>query len=194
MEEEIGKEDSHPECPQGCVTPESVHTPEDRRDNEQAADLFEIGDGEVQFRRQVSAPSSNASPVGAVRNLGFADGLREFAQPIPNHRRHHPPPTFGFKPEPYNGEGDWDEYLVHFETYGTYMEWDERTQAVMLGFCLRGPARSVLAGLSPGQRTDYNVLKEALTQNFSPREQVHLHQAELKIRQRKSGESLTTLG
>jgi hypothetical protein len=64
----------------------------------------------------------------------------------------------------------------------------------MLGFCLRGAARSVLASLPERARVDFNALKEALTQNFSPREQVHLYQAELKSRVRRQGESLTSLG
>ena len=104
------------------------------------------------------------------------------------------PASLGFKPEPYSGDGDWGEYLVAFEQFAMFMRWDDPTKATMLGFCLRGPARSVLAGLPPHRRIDYAALTEALTQNFSPREQLHLYQAELKSRQRQPGESMTALG
>lgn len=172
-------EDFDPECPQDCDTPEEENNPAEEQ--EEAEHSFEEADEDVHFRRQVSATNPFNTRDGMAHQSG---GLR----------RPHPPPTFGFKPEPYDGESDWDEYVIHFETYAMYMDWDPRTSAVMLGFCLRGPARSVLAGLSPAQRLDYVVLKNALTQNFSPREQVHLHQAELKSRIRRPDESLTTLG
>ena len=103
------------------------------------------------------------------------------------------PASLGFKPEPYDGESDLDEYLVVFEQYADLMRWDDLTKGTMLGLCLRGPARSVLAGLSPQHRLDYETLTEALTQNFNPREQLHLYQAELKSRQRQPGESMTAL-
>ena len=98
------------------------------------------------------------------------------------------------KLEPYDGAEDWLEYLVYFEQFSELNGWDKPTMAIMLGLCLKGTARTVLAGLSLAQRRDYEQLRGALTQNFSPPERVHLHMAELKARKRKSGESLATLG
>ena len=83
---------------------------------------------------------------------------------------------------------------MYFEQLGELNGWDKPTMAIMLGLSLKGSARTVLAGLNLPQRRDYDVLKHALTQNFSPPEKVHLHMAELKARKRKPNESLAMLG
>ena len=98
------------------------------------------------------------------------------------------------KPEAYDGVEDWLEYLVYFEQLSELNGWDKPTMAIMLGLCLKGTARTVLAGLGLPERRSYDQLKRALTQNFSPPERVHLHMAELKSRKRKPGESLAVLG
>lgn len=146
---------------------------------------------EVQFRRNPEGPSSSEAARREAEGRSRV-GYEPRDQPPPDY--HHHSSAYGFRPEPYDGEGDWSEYLVMFEHYAEFSRWDPRTKASMLGFCLRGPARSVLASLPEPQRVDFDSLKEALTQNFSPREQIHLYQAELKSRVRRSGESLTSLG
>lgn len=99
-----------------------------------------------------------------------------------------------FTPEPYDGSSDWPEYLVYFEQLAEVNGWNQYTMASCLGLSLRGKARSVLAGLSRTQRTDYNVLIAALTQNFRPTQQRYLYQAELKNRSKMLNESLSDLG
>ena len=98
------------------------------------------------------------------------------------------------KPEPFDGTDDWQDYLVYFEQLAELNGWDKPTMAIILGLCLRGSARTVLAGLSLPQRRDYDALKAALTQNFSPPQKVHMYMAELKARKRKPNESLAVLG
>ena len=192
-----------PLCPPDIETPRPRYSSDERPIITLGAAMdhsesYTAVDEEVQFRRRPSHPEpragpSYAGPVGSASGLrrGEEAGMAQMGVPgfVPMGS-----PAYGFRPEPYDGEGDWSEYLVAFEQYADYMRWDGRTKATMLGFCLRGPARSVLAGLPEASRSDYRALKEALTQNFSPREQLHLYQAELKSRQRKPGESLTSLG
>lgn len=134
-------------------------------------------------------PVDAAGPPQGVRGPVRMEEPRGF---LPQGAPYGLPP--GIRPEPYDGEGDWPEYLVMFEQYAAYLRWDRRTKATMLGFLLKGPARSVLVGMPEHARQDYTALTEALTQNFSPRERVHLYQAELKSRKRQPGESLTSLG
>ena len=98
------------------------------------------------------------------------------------------------KPEQYDGTDDWSEYLIYFEQLSELNGWDKPTMAIVLGLSLRGQARTVLAGLSLPERRDYDQLRHALTQNFSPPEKVHLYMAELKARKRHPGESLVLLG
>ena len=97
-------------------------------------------------------------------------------------------------PEHYDGTDDWLDYIVYFEQLAELNGWDKPTMAIVLGLSLRGSARTVLAGLSLPQRRDFDVLKAALTQNFSPPQKVHMYMAELKARKRKPKESLVDLG
>lgn len=116
-----------------------------------------------------------------------------------------PPPEFAlchqtvgrpmnFHIEMFDGSQDWPEYVVYFEQMAELYGWDRPTMAMNLGLSLKGTARTVLAGLSFPQRRDYNALKEALTQNYSPPQKVHLYMAELKSRKRYPHESLSDLG
>ena len=99
-----------------------------------------------------------------------------------------------FKPDPYDGISDWQEYLVYFEQLAEAHNWDHNSMAMVLGLCLKGSSRSVLVNLTLAQRRDYKALKSALMQHFCPPQKVHLYQAELKARKRKPGESLSELG
>ena len=99
-----------------------------------------------------------------------------------------------FKPDTYDGTSDWTEYLIYFDQVAELNGWDDEIRAMTLGVCLRGEARMVLAGLDPAQRHSYIAITHALTQNFSPVEKVHLYQAELKARKKKSTETISDLG
>ena len=172
-----------------------------------ASPSYEPVDSEVQFRRSSVNPNRpdfvdplhrdnvpNMAGMALPRAPIDHDGVPRVAPPGAPGMTPFNPSMMGCRPEPYDGETDWFEYAVMFDQYAECMGWDQRTKAAMLGFCLRGPARSVFVSLPAELRTDYEALRNALGQNFSPREQVHLFQAELKSRQRKQGESLTTLG
>ena len=193
-----------PHCPRDVSTPMPGRYSDDRpimttgATASRSVSYSEV-DEDVQFRRRVAermppVEEEEVPPpeLGQAGNRGYG-GMG----PAPMGSAAQGPPWMnmhGFRPEPYDGEGDWSEYIIMFEQYADFSGWDARTRATMLGFCLRGPARSVLANLPAHRRLDFEYLKEALTQNFSPREQIHLYQAELKSRVRKQGESLTSLG
>ena len=100
----------------------------------------------------------------------------------------------GLRLEPYDGSTSWPEYFVYFEQMIEFQGWGPREAAMVLGLSLRGAARTVLVSLAPHQRADLRQLTGALRQSFCPPEQVHLHQAELKGRKRRRGESMAELG
>ena len=108
------------------------------------------------------------------------------------------PPTVrsrvNLKPDSYDGTTDWSEYQIYFEQLAELNCWDDYTKAMTLGVSLRGEARMVLASLDFDQRHRYHSLVSALAQSFSPKERVHLYQAELKARRRKGEESIADLG
>ena len=99
-----------------------------------------------------------------------------------------------FKPEDYDGTTSWTEYQMYFDQLAELSEWDDEKKAMILGLCLKGEARMVLAGLDVARRHSYLAVTTALAQNFAPKELVHLHQAELKARKKKREESMTDLG
>lgn len=144
-------------------------------DGGEEEDVFEDAseDGEVQFRRD-------------------AVGRR------PPHRQEQPLNPFGqvsgIRPEHYDGTTAWPEYQVYFDQLSELNNWDEERKAMVLGVCLKGEARMVLASLSPAQRHSYVAVTVALSQSFAPKELVHLHQAELKARKKKGDESMADLG
>ena len=98
------------------------------------------------------------------------------------------------KPEDFDGTKDWSEYQIYFDQLAELYGWDDERKAVILGICLKGEARVVLAGLEPAKRRSYFSLTNALSQSFAPHGMVHLHQAELKARKRKPDESMADLG
>ena len=154
------------ESPQDLDTP---HTSRYRGDTQAGADgiaatasrstVFTDVDEDIQVRRTdppVYRPDGAMGPLPRMPP--------DFVVPrAPVDSHHIPSPAMGYKPEPYDGESDWSEYLISYEQYGNFLNWDDRTRAAMLGFCLRGPARSVLASLPVALRLDYKVLTEALT-------------------------------
>ena len=96
------------------------------------------------------------------------------------------------KPEDFDGTTDWSEYLIYFEQLSELYGWDEERKAAILGVCLKGEARVVLAALDPARRRSYLALTTALAQSFAPKELVHVHQAELKARRKRTDESMWT--
>ena len=117
----------------------------------------------------------------------------------PVRQLYHPPPARPvvstspqMRPEDYDGTTDWSEYLIYFEQLAELYGWDEEKKAAILGVCLRGEARVVLAGLDPA-RSCNTALTTALPKVF-PKEMVHVHQAELKARKKKGDESMGDLG
>ena len=187
--------------------PLSMYPPHLRRDvGAMAAPRYERRNGDGYMRQsQPREPPPYMRPEERVRHEPMEfdnDGDEQSGQPL----LMYPPVNHGrlpvrltgmpvqFRPETYDGTGDWPEYLVYFEQLGQVYNWDMTTMATVLGLSLKGSARSVLASLQPSERMDYLALKHALTQNFCPLQQIHVYQAELKTRSRKPKESLADLG
>ena len=97
------------------------------------------------------------------------------------------------KPEDYDGTTEWLEYKVYFNQLAELYGWDEERKAMVLGICLKGEARVVLASLNQAQRRSYLAVTTALAQSFSPKELVYLYQAELKARKKKPEATMANL-
>ena len=161
---------------------------------------------------RVNADETPSPPAGAVQRQeeedvfedASEDGEVQIRREAVHPRPLHPDPVYPpraqvgnrlkLKPDTYDGTSDWTEYVIYFDQVAELNGWDEETKAMTLGVCLRGEARMVLAGLNPAQRRSYGAVTRALEQSFSPVEKVHLYQAELKARRKKTDETMADLG
>lgn len=86
---------------------------------------------------------------------------------------------------------DLDDYMTHFEMVANLNKWNDVEKAQRLVINLRGSAQRLLGGLTLGQLSDYNTIKQELYQRFSPREREDVYKCEFREYKRKSGESVT---
>ena len=97
------------------------------------------------------------------------------------------------KPEDFDRTIDWLEYKVYFDQLAELYNWYEERRAMVLRICPKADARVVLASLNQTQRCSYLTLTTDLAQSFSSKEPVYLYQPELKIRRKKTDESMANL-
>ena len=98
------------------------------------------------------------------------------------------------RPDKYDGQGDWEDYLTHFNTCAKLGGWDQVTKANMLAVSLSGRARRFFAGIPPPHQENYNKIVEALSARFGCEVQIEKHKAQLAMRKRTQGESAAELG
>ncbi|KAK3098374.1 hypothetical protein FSP39_018923 [Pinctada imbricata] len=98
------------------------------------------------------------------------------------------------KPAIYDGTTPWLDYKSHFEACAQLCEWSEVEKGLFLSVSLRGLAQGILGNLSPDKQLDYNELTSALSDRFSPPDQMELYRIQLKERRQKATESLPELG
>lgn len=86
------------------------------------------------------------------------------------------------------------DFKVHFEYCTGLNQWNEKQKCLFLAVSLRGAAQQVLSNLIAEKKANYNELVSALEKRFAPPNIEELYKSELRIRQRKPGESLLELG
>ena len=129
------------------------------------------------------------SPLAGIRQL-LRDGM-----PLvdPRIRREGAGGKPRVMPDHYNGQGSWEDYLIHFEMVAGINGWDEDTRCQYLAVSLRGTAQQVLGLLSVEQRRDYEAIREALNSRFGTARTTELFRAQLRSRSQKKEEDLPAL-
>ena len=94
----------------------------------------------------------------------------------------------------FDGSGDLDDYLEHFQLCVEVNGWSEAQAGAFLGVSLMGGARRLLTGVSPSATGGFQALKDALRRRFAPRNQTESYKALLRTRIRRAEESLQDLG
>ena len=93
----------------------------------------------------------------------------------------------------FNGSTPSDDYLIHFEMVADANGWDVFEKGIQLAANLEYPASTVLGGLDPAQRQNFECLKDELRSVYGEGKTETVTRAELRSRMRKPQESLSAL-
>lgn len=97
-------------------------------------------------------------------------------------------------PEKFSGRNeDFPLWLSQFRLTCDVNNWQDDTKLTMLALSLCGPALRAFSAIPEGQRRTFEAAAAALTNRFASADQVLIHQAALRSRTRRSGESLQEL-
>jgi hypothetical protein len=101
--------------------------------------------------------------------------------------------TVSMKPEVYNGDGDWEVYLNHFELCAELGNWGPREKVLTLAASLRGQAQFFYVTISKEERGSYLGLTHKLGQRFGRARQQPMWMSRLESRKRSPEESVANL-
>lgn len=98
------------------------------------------------------------------------------------------------EPQTFDGKFNFRDFIIHFERVASWNQWNKYEQAQQLIMCLRGSALKVLSDLTLSQVGDYDTLKGALVERFSPSGREFAYQCEFKSGRREDTESIVEFG
>jgi hypothetical protein len=98
------------------------------------------------------------------------------------------------RPESYDGKGDWEEYISHFENCAELGRWSHPEKVLSLAASLRGAARTFYIGLSETDKRSYRSLVQYLGERFGSTRHQNRWLSKLEMRKRQTDESIATLG
>lgn len=91
-------------------------------------------------------------------------------------------------PEPFDGTGNWDEWMFHFENVADINEWDDDQKLKFIRVRMTGRAMKTLHLLPEASRETYAATKAALKARFDPDSRHTRYEAELQSRRKKASE------
>jgi len=91
-------------------------------------------------------------------------------------------------PETFSGEGEWTQWICHFENIAAVNEWNDAKKLLWLKARLTGRAQLALQHLSTETQADYALLQAALKNRFEPESRKGRYQAEFQTRRKKPQE------
>ena len=91
-------------------------------------------------------------------------------------------------PDPYTGEGSWDDWIDHFESVAEVNRWDGAAKLLWLRVRLTGRAQTAFKQLSGEARGVYTDCKKALRKRFEPASKKELYLSEFQTRSKRATE------
>lgn len=92
-------------------------------------------------------------------------------------------------PETFSGDGNWEQWLLHFGDCAAVNEWDEGQQLKFLRVRLTGRAQAVFHRLPDSEKDSFDYAVRALEAHFEPEGKRELYLADLTTRSKKPRES-----
>ena len=91
-------------------------------------------------------------------------------------------------PEAFTGEGEWTQWIYHFENIAAVNEWNDAKKLLWLKARLTGRAQLAFQHASTEIQEDYDRLKQAMKDRFEPESRKGRYQAEFQTRRKKPSE------
>lgn len=88
----------------------------------------------------------------------------------------------------YSGEGNWSQWIYHFESVAEVHEWDDAKKILWLKVRLTGRAQMAYQHLSDTVRGSYADSKTTLKKRFEPASQIERYWAEFENRSKRKTE------
>ena len=91
-------------------------------------------------------------------------------------------------PDPFSGEGRWDDWISHFDSVADVNGWDEAAKLLWLRVRLTGRAQTAFKQLSETTRASYTECIKGLQERFEPACKKDLYLAEFQARRKRKEE------
>ena len=92
-------------------------------------------------------------------------------------------------PEIFTGEGNFDDWISHFESVAAINKWSDGEKLLWLKVRLTGKAHVAFDQLARESQESYVIARKALQERFEPESKRILYKAEFETRRKKKLES-----
>lgn len=100
--------------------------------------------------------------------------------------------TVKMKPQDYDGNDNWEEYLTQFEIFAEINQWNDVTKALYLAGSLKGAARTIFNELKVTERRRFQSLVTALENRFGFVNRAEMYKLQSKIKSRDESRTWST--
>ena len=91
-------------------------------------------------------------------------------------------------PEPFTGEGSWDDWIDHFESAAAVNKWNAEDKLLWLRVRMTGRAQKAYKNLSGEAKSTYELCKKGLQERFEPDSRKELYLSEFHARRKRKTE------
>ena len=91
-------------------------------------------------------------------------------------------------PEPFTGEGSWDDWIDHFESVAAVNKWEDAQKLLWIRVRMTGRAQRAYKNLSEEAKGSYGLCKKGLRERFEPASNKELYQSEFHVRRKRRTE------